>query len=509
MTFTSRAPLNPEQCTPILPRNGIVTLYGYGIKVYVDRGHLILDDGIGMNRRHGRFPRVRHGLKRLVVIGSNGMVTFEALRWLAADQDAAFVMLDRDGSVLTVSGPVGPSDARLRRAQSLAHQSGLAVQISREIICQKLDGQERVVRDFSVDNTIADSIATARKSLHQASSVKEIRNIEALGAQGYWSAWRNLPINFPTADLHRVPEHWRTFGTRSSPLTGSPRLAVNPANAMLNYLYALLETESRLAAAALGLDPGIGLLHVDTDARDSLACDIMEPARPLIDAFVLNWIAKESLKREWFFENRDGSCRLMAKLAEMLTETSSAWRHCVAPIAEQISRMLWSTIRNNGRFVLPPTYLTQSSRRYAKGKPKIRIVLPQRPPHICVTCGRKVTREHCYCSRCKVAITSKAMIEAARKGRLLSHTSRAESKRAKSRRLHFAAQKNWDPSAQPDWLTESTYRERIQPLLSTLTISTIRTALEVSKGYATNIRSGKRTPHPRHWKALSELTVLL
>src|SRR5207302_8314811 len=119
----------------------------------------------------------------------------------------------------------------------------------------------------SVDTATADSIATARKSLSEASSVKEIRNIEALAAQDYWSAWRNVPVNFPTADLRRVPEHWRTFGTRSSPLTGSPRLAVNAANAMLNYVYALLETEARLAAAALGLDPGIGFLHVDTDAR--------------------------------------------------------------------------------------------------------------------------------------------------------------------------------------------------------------------------------------------------
>ena len=90
---------------------------------------------------------------------------------------------------------------------------------------------------------------------------------------------------FPRKDHSRVPAHWRVFGTRVSPLTGSPRLAANPANAILNYLYSLLESESRLAAAALGLDPGMGVLHVDTfflhqGARDSLACDLMEPVRP-------------------------------------------------------------------------------------------------------------------------------------------------------------------------------------------------------------------------------------
>jgi hypothetical protein len=45
-------------------------------------------------------------------------------------------------------------------------------------------------------------------------------------------------------------------------LTGSPRLATNPPNAILNYCYALLLCEARLSAVAVGLDPGLGMLHV-------------------------------------------------------------------------------------------------------------------------------------------------------------------------------------------------------------------------------------------------------
>jgi hypothetical protein len=47
-------------------RAGVITLFGYGISVYVDRGHLIVADGIAKERRTWRFPRVGHGLKRLV-----------------------------------------------------------------------------------------------------------------------------------------------------------------------------------------------------------------------------------------------------------------------------------------------------------------------------------------------------------------------------------------------------------------------------------------------------------
>src|SRR2546421_5819920 len=135
---------------------------------------------------------------------------------------------------------------------------------------------------------------------------------------------------------------------------------------MLNYLYALLESEARLAAAALGLDPGLGILHVDTPARDSLACDLMEPIRPQVDRYVLYWILSQPLRREWFFEQRDGNCRLMASFAVRLTETTRMWARAVAPVAEWVARELWSTPQKRTQS-LPPTRLTQTHRREAKG----------------------------------------------------------------------------------------------------------------------------------------------
>src|SRR5712692_10201941 len=83
--------------------------------------------------------------------------------------------------------------------------------------------------------------------LFMAETPEAIRLLESRAGSAYWSAWRTLPISFPRNDITRVPDHWCTFGTRISPLSGSPRLAANPANAILNYLYALLESESRLA----------------------------------------------------------------------------------------------------------------------------------------------------------------------------------------------------------------------------------------------------------------------
>jgi CRISPR/Cas system-associated endonuclease Cas1 len=179
-----------EHTLPTTLRNGVVTLFGYGTSVRVERGHLILEDGIGSDRRKGRFARVRHGLKRLVVIGSDGMISFAALRWLA-DQNASFVMLERDGSVLATTGPVRSSDARLRRAQALAANNRTALQLAVRLIGQKLAGQEAVARERLRDSVVADDIAKFRDSLKSAERLETLLGIEANAAQ---TAGRRLRI---------------------------------------------------------------------------------------------------------------------------------------------------------------------------------------------------------------------------------------------------------------------------------------------------------------------------
>ena len=67
---------------PAKPRAGLLILSGYGIKVAVESGHLVVEDGVGSARRRGRFSRATAGLKRLVIVGHSGIVSLEALRWL-------------------------------------------------------------------------------------------------------------------------------------------------------------------------------------------------------------------------------------------------------------------------------------------------------------------------------------------------------------------------------------------------------------------------------------------
>src|SRR5438552_10933091 len=152
---------------PQISKLGVLTLYGYGIRVTMQSGHLQIEDGIGPERRKLRLPRVNHRLKRLVCICDDGFITLSALRWLS-EVGASFVMLDRLGKVRVVTGPVSPSEARLRRAHALALSNATALHIARELIATKLRGQETLIREKLHNSVVADSIAALRQRLKDA-----------------------------------------------------------------------------------------------------------------------------------------------------------------------------------------------------------------------------------------------------------------------------------------------------------------------------------------------------
>jgi hypothetical protein len=371
---------------------------------------------------------------------------------------------------------------------------------------KKLEAQEKLAGGILNNSAAAEAIARVREAIPSATTIEAVRLLESRGAYAYWGAWHNLPINFPKSDLRRVPDHWRTFRNRVSPLTGSPRLAANPLNAMLNYLYALLESEARIAVAALGLDPGLGILHADAAARDSLACDVMEPVRPMVDAYLLEWINREVLRREWFFEQRDGSCRLMGEFSAQLSKTAPTWSTALAPFAELVSRTLWSAVQRPARQRGPATRLTQLHRRQARDVPSIlKSTLPPRPQSFCKQCGATIGRGRSYCAACAINLNTAGLVRAAQVGRVASHSDQAEARRAATQRRHAVEKTGWKASELPSWLTKDFYMREIQPRLKEITLSVLASKLGISIAYAVDIRSSRRTPHPRHWQTLAQL----
>jgi CRISPR-associated endonuclease Cas1 len=484
-----------------ITKSGVLTLSGFAVRVRMRNGHLEVEDGVGLERRHLRLPRVGHGLKRLVCISEDGFVTLSALKWLS-DVGASLVMLDRNGKVLFVTGPTAPSDVRLRRAQAHALGNGVGLEISRALIDAKLQGQERVIRERLNDPAAAQEIARFRERLSAADTVDTIRLLEAHAAVSYFSAWRDVPVLWPKADLRRIPDHWRTVGSRRSPLSGGPRLAVTPVHAILNYCFALLESETRLALTAVGLDPGLGFgLHTDIANRDSLALDVLEPVRPDVESWLVSWILREPFRRADFFETATGNCRLMSHLCAKLSETAPTWGKLVAPWAEYVARTLWTTTSGPKASRSLPTPLTQQHRREAKGRPSFSTVDPPKPDRLCRSCGARIRRDKQYCKKCAVPLRQQNFAA----GRETAQRPEFRAKRSATQRTHRKAIRDWKPSNLPAWLTRDVYLQRVVPALADVAKSQIRSALGVSEPYASFIQAGTHIPHPRHWLALAEL----
>lgn len=164
----------------------------------------------------------------------------------------------------------------------------------------------------------------------------------AQASNSYFAAWSTVECRFAAHDAQRVPDAWRRFSVRRSPINRgkSPRNAADPINALLNYSYALAEAECRLAAIAVGLDPGIGISHTDKKARDSLVLDLLEPVRPVVDAAVLRMLDRRYFRASDFHETAQGACRLLPPLTHELAEHMPTYARAIAPIAEHVAHAL-------------------------------------------------------------------------------------------------------------------------------------------------------------------------
>jgi CRISPR-associated protein Cas1 len=84
----------------------------------------------------------------------------------------------------------------------------------------------------------------------------------------------------------------------------------DPVNACLSLTYTLAHQEAVNAVKAAGLDPQIGCFHDLYYGRDSLACDLLEPVRPLLDEWVYRLFQLRALRPE-DFKQEAGACLLM------------------------------------------------------------------------------------------------------------------------------------------------------------------------------------------------------
>ncbi len=503
---------------PLVPRNGVLVLSGYGLDIRVWRGQLRVEDGIGKVRRNGLIHRSAGGLKRVVVLGHSGSISFDAIR-LISDIGAGYIQVDPDGRVLAAFGPQGTDRPGLRRAQARALDTPLGDDIARRLITEKVTGQAETLaavgRLSPVDDAVRKAMTAAAARVHLAPNRDELRLGEALAAAAYWSAWASVSVHFARRDSDRVPSHWRNVGSRSSVLTGGPRLATSPAQALFNLTYALLEAEASLAARVVGLDPGLGVLHADQLNRDSLSADLMEPVRPLVDRYLLRLIESRPFAWADFYETRQGVCRITPLLAKELAETLPEWRLAVGRVAEDVARLLDDDRRSGKAIPTPITGLNRGRGRGPIANPR-RTKAPTRLSRRCVWCGAPVTAGRQTCSdACQDAVAwdnLPAFVAAGQKNlaRWLEDGGRAElteqGKAEIGSRSAEAVRKAREWQHTHPWPSDLSVFERdLFPKLVDVTARALAEATGLSIGYCRQVKKGAATPHPMWWEAMRTL----
>jgi CRISPR/Cas system-associated endonuclease Cas1 len=475
---------------------------GFGIRIRVERGHLVVDDGIGRDRRTRRYARATHGLSRLVVIGTEGYTTLEAMGWLRT-LGIGYVHVSRDGRVIS-AGERGSGDPKLRRAQALAGANETAIELTRWLLGEKLAGQRSVLkRPLRAGGGLA-AFDLATSELETAGSLEELRLLEARAASCYWAALAELPVRFKPGDLKLIPDHWQHVGPRRSPISGRSRHAASPAHALWNLAYTLGENEARLALLALGLDPLLGFSHVDQQGRSSLALDLLEPLRPQIDRYIVQLLRVRTFTRKDFHETRDGCCRLHPDLLEELARTAPVWARLAAPLAEQLAQRIADNT-GGGRV---STNLTGANRRAGRarvhGRESRAPGIPRiQPAGSCRRCANPTPVGQTVCAECELAQDAEVIHRASRSGEAAVDRPR---KRIDERHEERRAWETEHGKISDRSALLQAFSKDVLPSLATATVAELHLATGLSRGYLRLVRSGQATPHPRHWAALLAVT---
>jgi CRISPR-associated endonuclease Cas1 len=490
---------------------GVCVADGFGVRVVVEHGALEVHDGVGTHRRSRRYDRATHGLRRLVILNAAGIVSLDALRW-CANLGVGVVVFGRDGSAQLASTPRMTDDARLRRTQALAPFEPYGIDVARWLMSRKIQGQGKLLLRRFGDSGTAETIGDLALASEGVETIDELRQLEASAAALYFGAWSGraeCAPRFAPKDFRRIPPHWSRYEGRRSVLASaaSNRKAERPVNALLNYVYSLVEAEAILACQAVGLDPGLGIVHSDAKGRQSLALDIMEPVRPEVDGFVLDMVERRTFRKAEFTETSDGHVRLLAPLTHELAETMPQWAKSLGPIAEHVAHVFGKAMDGSYSAATPLTSRrhrdaqavvkarkVEATRRAAAGRVLQRS--PAQPVALalwtCPDCGGAVTNpRHVRCDTCIAADPAQAPEIRGRRGAAIAARKRALSE--------------WDRANPGTVFDPELFRREISPGLAGVKLSEIAEAAGCSKAYASDIRRGKWTPHVSTWAALAAL----
>ncbi len=325
-------------------------LCGHGVSLRVQNGSLVIRDGLThypQEQASHRFFRGDLSLPpRIVLIDGSGTLSFDVLTWLS-EQGVALVRIDWSGNVASVLSGQGYGADRAKvqwqvetRADNLRRMA-LSVDLIRRKVANSIDTLETVLPDSAARDRSCTGLRSDLEILTQnpPTDIQVLRGIEGRASATYFSAWQGVPLQWRATVRHPIPDAWTVIGTRSAIRAGNAknRRASHPLNAMLNYAYAILQSQLQIELLGEGYDPTIGVMHHGSQGSPAFVFDLMEPSRPIVDAAILGFVLQTTLSGADFTLRSDGVCRVGAQLARrvaaMTAEIAAGGQNVAAPCA--------------------------------------------------------------------------------------------------------------------------------------------------------------------------------
>jgi len=305
-------------------------LSGHGVSLRTENGALTIRNGFTHYPQKQEVLRFFRGEvsipERIILLDGSGTISFDVLSWLA-EQAVDLIRIDWRGEVICVASRSGYS-ANLHRVQWQRETRAdeiKRVEFSVQNIAKKIENSiltlEKSVRRNDAWGKAIETAYTSLTKLHEGNidSIIALMAIEANAAAAYFRAWKGVQLDWRGLNRRPIPDHWFEIGHRTSAYPfARNRNASHPVNAILNYAYAVLQSQLQIEAIAQGYDPTLGIMHEGRDGSAAFVFDLMEPYRPLVDSKVLEFVKGHTFKPADFVIRADGVCRLNPEMAQLV-----------------------------------------------------------------------------------------------------------------------------------------------------------------------------------------------
>ncbi len=255
-------------------------------------------------------------IEQIVIMGK-GLITFDAMS-LLTQENIECIAIDWRGNLTYCITPfINSKRAELKRKQYQTLKNNKSGVISKEIIKTKIKNQQATLGTLYKSHKNITQLKTQQNKINKIlkkidyipnKPIDEIRN-QILGIEGqasieYWKGIKEvIPAEF-------------NFKNRTK------RPAKDPVNALLNYSYAILQSQILKSINITGLDPYLGFIHVERNNRASLSFDLIEEFRQqIVDKTVIKLINTKQIQIQDFKEDlKDGKIDIPEDIRHTLTK---------------------------------------------------------------------------------------------------------------------------------------------------------------------------------------------